>query len=179
MSGRIKKYRILFAACMSFLFAVPFCLADRDTMDIIASVIVLPTFKIDVDNTYLDFGLVEPGQSVTLKEGAYYNRVRCISNKGINYSVKVIMRGDIVGPRGTAIPPSQLKCRVYRSSGSGTAMTNWQEFLNEPVLIYTASLEDRTGDEVVLELQYRLDLPADAPGGHYILRVAYTLTEEG
>lgn len=154
------------------------CIAEQDTEDLFASVIVLPAFDITIDNNYLDFGLVEPGETVTLKEGAYYNEIKCVSNKGIKYYVKIYMLGEITGSRQTKIPPSSFKWKVYDTSGSGIAVSEWQEFSDKPVLVYTSGLEDEIGNEVVIRFQYKLDLPPKARGGHYSLNVAYMLTEE-
>ena len=152
--------------------------ADQDTEDVFASVVVLPTFKIEIDNNYLDFGLVNPGESVTLKQGTYYNTIRCVSNKGIKYYVKLHILGDIIGPKGNKIPPASFKWKVYYSSGSGTPVTKWQEFSDEPVIVYTSGAEDEIGSESKIRFQYKLDLPSSVRGGHYSLKVAYLLTEE-
>ncbi len=174
-----KIYKIL--ACF---LAIPFILtpcisiAEEDTKDLFASVIVLPTFDITLDNNYLDFGLVEPGETVTLKEGAYYNEIKCSSNKGVKYYIKTYILGEIIGSKQTKIPPSSFKWKVYDASGSGIAISEWQEFSDKPILVYTSGLEDEIGSAVVIQFQYKLDLPAKARGGHYSLNVAYILTEE-
>ncbi len=154
------------------------CYANQDSEDVFASVFVLPNFSIDIDNNYLDFGLVNPGESVTLKPGTYYNSLRCVSNKGTRYYLKIHILGEIIGPKGNKIPPSSFKWKVYGLSGSGTVITEWQEFSDKPVLVYTSGAEDEMGSEVIIRFQYKLDLPASARGGRYSLKVAYLLTEE-
>ena len=177
-SGTIKIIKILIVGIIAILIMPLVSLADQDTEDVFASVVILPTFDIVIDNNYLDFGIVEPGQSATLKEGTYYNQARCISNKGIEYFVKIDLLDDIIGPNGTKIPPQSLKWKVYRSTGTGTAVSGWQEFSKDPVLVYTSSSDDAMGADVNIKFQYRLDLPYDALGGNYNLRVAYIITEE-
>jgi len=177
-NGIIKIIKTLIVGIMAMLIMPLVSFADQDTEDVFASVVILPTFDIVIDNNYLDFGIVEPGQSVTLKQSRYYNQVTCISNKGIEYFIKIDLLDDIIGPSGTKIPPKNLKWRVYRSTGTGTVVSDWQEFSKNPVLVYTSSSDDMMGTEVNIKFQYRLDLPYDALGGNYSLRVAYIITEE-
>ena len=174
------RVRLLLVFVLMILSALmPFvCRAEQDSEDIFASVVVLPAFKIDIDNNYLDFGVVNPGESVTLKQGTYYNTIKCVSNKGTEYYLKLYILGDIIGPRGARIPPASFKWKVYRSRGSGTAVTKWREFSDEPVIVYRSGAGDETGNEREIRFQYRLDLPASAKAGHYSLKVAYMLTEE-
>ncbi len=178
ISGIKKNQLSIFIAIILLLLVPLVCRAEQDTEDVFASVVVLPTFKIEVDNNYLDFGLVNPGESVTLKQGTYYNEIGCISNKGLKYYMKLHILGDIIGSKESKISPSSFKWRVYDASGSGTAVTEWQEFSNEPVVVYTSGAEDEIGSACRIRLQYKLDLPSSARGGHYSLKVAYLITEE-
>jgi hypothetical protein len=164
---------------LTILLSIPFIgHAEQETEDVVASVVVLPAFKIDVDNNYLDFGLVNPGESVTLTPQGYYNSIKCLSNKARQYYVKLHILGDVLGPRGTKIPPASFKWRVYQASGKGEAQQGWREFSNEPFIIYTSAGDDEIGSQNLIRLQYKLDLPASARGGHYSLKVAYLLSEE-
>ncbi|MFC1631340.1 hypothetical protein ACFL1I_00105 [Candidatus Omnitrophota bacterium] len=153
-------------------------LADQLTEDVFASVIVTPTFNITVDNDFLDFGLVNPGESATLKPASHFNTVSFISNKARKYYLKITIHGDISGPKGARIPDSSVKWKVVRASGSGVAVNGWQEFSDQPLLVYTSSAEDATGAANKIDFQYRLDLPPQASGGNYSLQLAYSLTEE-
>jgi hypothetical protein len=169
----------IFISAVLLTLAIPLIgHAEQETEDLFASVVVLPAFKIDVDNNYLDFGLVKPGETVTLKPQGYYNTIKCVSNKARQYYVKLHILGDILGPRGTKIPPESFKWRVYQTSGSRGAKEGWHQFSNQPVIIYTSAGDDETGSRNLIRLQYKLDLPAYASGGHYSLKVAYLLTEE-
>lgn len=176
-----KKRKIQLAVFIAVILSVliPFiCYADQDSEEVFASVFVLPSFSIDIDNNYLDFGLVKPGESVMLKPATYYNSLRCVSNKGARYYLKIHILDEIIGPKGSRILPSSFKWKVYGLNGSGTAVTEWQEFSEKPMLVYTSGAEDKMGSEVRIRFQYKLDLPASARGGHYSLKVAYLLTEE-
>ncbi len=175
---RNKIFRYFISITLIYFLSNPICNAEEATVDVFASVVVLRAFDINIDNSYLDFGQVESGESVTLKEGAYYNEIKCISNKGFTYYVKIHIIDEIIGPTGSKIPASSFKWRVLSANGSGTVVSEWQEFSREPVLVYTSSAEDETGNEVIIRFQYRLNLPPRAMGGHYSLRVAYMLTEE-
>jgi len=164
--------------CFVFVFTASFSYADLDTQDIFASVVVLPTFDVKTDTNYLDFGVIEPGESVTLKENTYYNEVTCVSNKGVKYYLKANLLGDIKGPEGTTIPPSSVKWKIFRVKGEGTITSeDWQPFAKEPAVVYTSNFGDEAGGEVTIKLQYRLDLPSNAMGGNYNLQVAYIMTE--
>jgi len=145
---------------------------------VFASVVVTPTFKIDVNNNFLDFGLVNPGESVTLKPGTYFNTVSFVSNKSRKYYLKIYIIGEIIGAGGVKVPYSSVKWKIYRTSGSGTAVADWQPFSDQPMLVYTGSSEDALGRENTINFQYRLDLPPKARGGNYSLKLAYALTEE-
>jgi len=174
-----RKIQLCLFISIILLVLIPLvCRADQDSEDVFASVFVLPSFLIDIDNNYLDFGLVKPGESVTLKPATYYNSLRCISNKGTRYYLKIHIPDEIIGPKGSRIPSSSFKWKVYGLNGSGTAITEWQEFSDKPVLVYTSGTEDETGEEIIIRFQYKLDLPGSARGGHYSLKVAYLLTEE-
>lgn len=178
---RNKHIIILGFAALAVVFATltPYvCNADEDMEDIFASVAVLPVFEINIDNNYLNFGVVNPGDSVTLKEGTYYNTIKCIANKGRKYYVKIHILNEIVGPKGNKIPSESFKWRIYHTEGRGIAASDWQEFSDEPQIVYTSDEEDEIGKELALRFQYRLDLPGSAIGGHYGLNVAYLLTEE-
>lgn len=176
MRNRLYSYLIFIILIYSLKNSI--CNAEQETEDVFASVIVLSAFDINIDNNYLHFGQVEPGESVTLKEGAYYNEIKCISNKGFTYYIKIHILDEIIGPTGSKIPASSFKWRVLTADGSGTVISEWQEFSHGPALVYTSGAEDEIGNEVTIRFQYRLDLPPQAMGGHYSLRVAYMLTEE-
>lgn len=174
-----KNMRYIYALV---LLVVPMAMfsayADQDTEDIFASVVVNPSFNIEVDNNYLEFGMVEPGQTVTLKGSTYYNTIKCLSNKGIRYTVKLYILGDVTGPMGNKIDTSYFKWKIYDTDGRGIPVTDWQEFSDKPVTFYTSSLDDEAGREVLIRMQYKLELPASARGGRYNLRAAYIITEE-
>ncbi|NQU95610.1 MAG: hypothetical protein HQ549_05215 [Candidatus Omnitrophica bacterium] len=161
-----------------FAVLVPcICNADEDIEDIFASVVVLPVFDINIDNNYINFGVVNPGDSVTLKEGTYYNTIKCAANKGRKYYVKIHILNEVIGPKGNQIPPESFKWRIYHTDGRGIAAPGWQEFSDEPQVVYTSDTEDEIGKELILRFQYKLDLPGSAMGGHYGLKVAYLITE--
>ncbi|MDD5439854.1 MAG: hypothetical protein PHS37_06690 [Candidatus Omnitrophica bacterium] len=172
MKARI--YFLIFLASLLF----PAAFADQDTENLYASVTVLPNFSVNLDNNLLDFGMIQPGQTVTLKEGSPYNRAICISNKGKIWYLKLSLVGDIIGPAGTKIDPSSVKWKVYDVQGNGSPVEGWQNFGATPVLAYTAGGDDLTGREVRVSLQYSLTLPDKAVAGHYVIRVLYSLTEE-
>ena len=174
---RVLRYLMMLPA-ICLLLTSGICVAEQDTDDLFASVTVLPAFDTTIDNNYIDFGLVEPGESVTLKDGTYYNTIKCISNKGINYYVKINILDEIIGPKGNIIPPESFKWRIYHATGTGAPVSGWQDFSQQPLTVYTSGHEDETGNEVIIRFQYRLDLPPSARGGHYSIKVAYVLTEE-
>ena len=171
------RYFIIFLAAF-FIFIAGICAAEQDTEDLFASVVVLSTFDVTVDNNYINFGRVEPGESITLQEGAYYNTLKCVSNKGRDYYVKIHLLDDVIGPKGNIIPASSFKWKIYDTTGTGSPVSGWQEFSREPLLVYASSPEDEMGNELMIRFQYKLDLPRKATGGHYDLKVVYMLTEE-
>jgi len=152
--------------------------ADEDTENIYASVTVLPRFTLSLDNNYLDFGNIQSGETVVLNPASYYNTIKCVSNKGKKWYLKISLQGDIKGPAGTTVDPSFCKWRIHSETGDGSPVEGWSSFNKEPVFVYTARGEDIQGKGVTIRFQYSLELPPCAKAGHYSIRVLYTLTEE-
>ncbi|MBI5144381.1 MAG: hypothetical protein HZA30_04875 [Candidatus Omnitrophica bacterium] len=145
--------------------------------DMFASVVVIPTFKISLDNANISFGYTEPGKSVELYPYKHYNELKCISNKGNTWYLKLSVIGSVIGPPDTTVKMDSFKWMVSRSTGDGVIEKEWHSFTEYPAVAYTSGLADSTGEEVTLYFKYKFDLPASAKGGNYNLNVLYTMTD--
>ncbi len=172
----IRNYYIPIIAVSMLLLAVPCAYPEQVDQDMYAQVYVNPIFTLSLDNANISFGYSDPGKTIELKPDTYYNLVKCRSNKGKTWYLKVSIMGEIAGPQ----PPISLdsfKWKVFRSTGDGVPQTGWQPFTKEPVLVYTSGPGDNTGAEVIVQFQYKLDMPASATGGYYSVKVLYSMTD--
>lgn len=172
----MKPGRFFLIAVILFLAAAPQACAEEVERDMFGAVSVNPLFRFTLDNASISFGFAKPGDTIELKPDAYYNMVKCTSNKGRKWYLKLSIMGEISGP----VPPIALgsfKWKVFRTSGDGTAVTDYQPFTAEPVTAYTSGSRDVTGDEVTVQFKYKLDMPTSAIAGIYSLRVLYTMTD--
>lgn len=145
--------------------------------DMYVSVAVLPTFKLSLDNANINFGYVDPGKSVELYPEKNYNEVKCVSNKGTKWYLRLSIIGDIVAPVGGNVTIDCFKWMIASSTGDGVAEKDWHPFTAEPSQAYTSGTNDMIGEEVTIRLKYKLDLPKNSIGGNYGLNVLYTMTE--
>jgi len=167
--------------CLAFTLSVAggaFALEQR-LQDLTASVEVAPTFSLSLDNPNLAFGLIGPGQSKTLGEGYYFNEVRCRSNSGRNWFLKVQLISLKMMEKEYHLTAPNLKWKVVSSTGTAEPVGKMQfeEFQNEPVLLYASQGDDNRGKEVALKFQYNLSSPADAPAGTYVGQIIFTMAE--
>lgn len=176
----LTKRVILFLAELLFLFYYSQIYAlDRKITDISASVEVLPTFSISLDNPHLAFGLVKPGQTKILGEGRFFNQIKCRSNYGRDWYLKAQLTSLRLLGKPYSLPTSNLKYRIVESTGSAEVLSRegFKEFTEQPSVIYTSQSDDNEGKEVILRFQYSLTSPSDAPAGNYIGRIIFTMTE--
>jgi hypothetical protein len=164
---------IIVAFCL--IAACPSSYAEERTEDITASVSVSSTFEISADTIPIDFGVMQSGVPVELYPDRYFNEVRCISNNGRTWYLKVFCQ-DLQGAH-EDIESSNLKFRVYWTDGTGSYSSDWMSFGDFPVLVYTSGGIDSTGREVKIQFVYRLEPPGRATAGHYTALVTYTFTE--
>ncbi len=151
--------------------------SEQVQRDMYASVVVAPIFRLSLDNANINFGYAQPGKSVELYPEKPYNEVKCMSNKGKAWYVKVSVIGNIIGPRESSVKPDSFKWMVARSKGTGIAEKGWHSFSSLPAQAYACSAEESVGEEVTIRFKYKLDLPPDAQGGIYSLNVLYTMTD--
>ena len=172
---RVAKYlRILiFISCLIILAQKGW--AEKADADMFASVVVNPIFSLSLDNANINFGYVDPGTSVELKETTYYNMVVCNSNKGSTWYMKVSILGEVVGA--SEIAMDSFKFKIFSSTGDGTYKNDWQPFTKEAQVAYTSGTNDSAGGDVEIRFKYRLDLPGNAAGGNYSVKVLYTMTD--
>lgn len=171
--------KILIAVSLFAFFYLPAEAMELKMEDLSASVEVVSTFSLSLDNPNLAFGLITPGQTKILGEGRFFNQVKCRSNSGRPWYVKAQLLSLRSAQRPYSPPLSNLKWKIGQTSGSNrtVAQYDFQAFSDAPVLIYTSMGDDNRGKEVELGLQYSLALPPDAPAGEYIGQVVFTMAE--
>lgn len=145
--------------------------------DMYVSVVVLPAFRAVLDNANINFGFSEPGKSVELYPERNYNEIKCVSNKGTKWYLRIAVVGDIIGPQGTNVGIGSFKWLVASSSGDGIIEKGWHPFTKEPAQVYISGPRDMIGDEVTIKFKYKLDLPKNALGGNYGINIIYTMTD--
>ncbi len=149
---------------------------EKVDADMYASVIVNPVFGLSLDNADIGFGYTDPGTSTELKKDTYYNSVTCNVNKGETWYLKIsIIGSEVSGP--SQIPVESFKWKIFRSTGDGAYDDQWHPFTSKPMAAYTSGSNDNTGGDVTVQFRYRLDLPGDAAGGYYSVKVMYTATD--
>ena len=174
---RIIAISVLVILATLILNAYNLTYSEQVQRDMFASVVVLPTFKLSLDNASINFGYAEPGKTIELNPYAHYNEVRCKSNKGKTWYLKVSVTGNIIGPEDSNVGIDSFKWQVVSSSGDGVAEQGWQSFSQTPVRVYTSGERDALGEEVVIRFKYKLDMPQTAKGGNYSVNVLYTMTD--
>jgi len=175
---KIFSYSLILLLASGIILSADISRCEDTYTDMTASVVVLPVFKLSLDNASINFGNVGPGKSVELYPNRNYNEVKCVSNKGLRWYLKVSILGEISAPANSKVAIDNFKWKIDRSDGDGTAEEGWRPFTKEPSRAYTSGTMDASGGEVTIKLRYKLDLPPEAIGGGYGLNVLYTMTEE-
>jgi len=152
---------------------------DYKTDDISASVEVLPTFGISLDNLNLYFGLIQPGSTKILGEGTFFNQIHCRSNSGRPWFLKAQVVSLSLMEKPYKVPAGNLKWKVTQCTGSAQPAGGYdfQSLTEEPLLMYASQGDDDFGKDVVLSMQYSLQSPSDAPAGTYSGQIVFTMAE--
>jgi len=175
------KKRIIIFLCgcgiISFFYSQALALQERIS-DLNASVEVAAVFGISLDNPHLAFGLIGPGKTKVLGEGHFFNEVKCRSNSGRSWYLKVSLVSLRLAEENYILTAPHLKYKIVESTGQArTEKIDFKEFSEQPILIYTSEGEDNRGQEVNLRFQYILSTPADAPAGNYVGQIIFTMSE--
>lgn len=151
---------------------------EEEYEDVVASVVVGSTFKMSIDNDYLSFVNIKPGERLELYSDRNYNQVTAISNHNKPWYLKMSVMGEgLQGPGHNVIPADKLLWKVDDFDGKGVEVEGWQSFQTEPVLVYSSAGDDARGEEVYIRLKYALDAPKDVVAGSYHTTISYTMTE--
>ncbi|MDP2912809.1 MAG: hypothetical protein Q8N91_02245 [Candidatus Omnitrophota bacterium] len=175
----MKKILAALLICAFFLTFKPLEYVHSEELyrEMYASVVVKPTFKLSLDNANINFGYVGPGKSVELYPEKNYNEIKCVSNKGAKWYLRLSVIGDIVAPRGGNVAIDCFKWMITSSTGDGVTERGWHSFTESPAEAYESGPNDMAGEEATIRLKYKLDLPKNSLGGNYGLKVLYTMTE--
>ncbi len=168
--------KVIIIIIISLIPLTSFAYEER-LKDLTASVVIGTTFKLSVDNSSMDFGFINPGETYELYPSRYYNEVTCISNTGRTWYVKMSLMEDLRGVKGGTISRANLKWSVDSVEGNGTRVDGWNSFEDIPVLIYTGSVADSMGEPVKIRLKYKLEVPGNASADSYVATILYSMTE--
>lgn len=171
-------YIVIGVVCIISLISVyRYAYSEQAQRDMFASVVILPSFKLSLDNANINFGFTKPGEQVELYPNTHYNEVKCVSNKGNAWYLKLSVIGNVIGPQDSSVGIDDFKWMVNRSSGDGVTEKGWNSFADLPTRAYTSGPIDSAGGEVTIQFKYRLDMPPNATAGTYNLNVLYTMTD--
>lgn len=138
------------------------------------------TFSFEADNTVIDFGFMDIGQTRALRDrGDYHNQVTCQSDTGNTWYLKI----HLVEPLSSGIDTIANKYFTWQVSsvlnGKGLLFheDEFYPFTMNPELVYTSDQLDNTGNEIKLRFEYRLSIPKSQVPGNYRTTVRYTMTE--
>lgn len=147
--------------------------------DLSASVEVGGVFSLSLDNPNLAFGSIGPGKTEVLGEGRFFNELKCRSNSGRTWYLKANLVSLRLLEKEYFLPAANLKWKVVESTGSSQTLgrLDFQEFSDQPILIYVSEGDDNKGKEVILRFQYSLFSPLDAPAGNYAGQIIFTMAE--
>ena len=180
----MENKRIFFVLFWGSVFFLPLSLKaealEQKIEDLSASVEVAPVFSISLDNPHLVFGLVGPGKTKILGEENFFNELKCRSNSGQTWYLKVqLVNLRLLEKREYSLPASNLKWRIVTSSACAEpkGRLEFQEFSEQPNLIYMSKDEDNRGKEVVLRFQYSMTSTYDIPPGNYVGQIIFTMAE--
>lgn len=145
--------------------------------DLSATVEVGGVFGLDVPQTFLTFHNLSPGETKTLGEGQSHE-VKCRSNSGRPWYLKSQVVSLRETATGRALPVSYLRWRIVDATGDGApAGGGFQEFTEQPSLVYASHGLDEKGRVVVLKFQYSLTSPPSAIAGTYVGHIIFTMAE--
>ncbi|MFA6079747.1 MAG: hypothetical protein WC779_08395 [Candidatus Omnitrophota bacterium] len=173
----MKRSAVVAIMALSAVIFVSGSTAEQATQDMYATVTINKVFSMVLDNALIDFGYAQPGDTIELKTSSYYNEVKCQANKGTTWHLKIAVMGTITGPDGNPVAPEIFKWQVFDSTGDGDPVKDWTPFSATPKVAYTSGQSDMAGREALVRFKYKLDLPKDATGGNYRVRVLYTMTD--
>ena len=180
--SRAAIRRLALAAAALWLCACPGPAAalEERVEDLSASVEVASIFTLNLSKANLTFNNISPGKTLILGEGHWFNEIRCRSNSGRPWYLKAQVVSLKHAGGAYELPTSNLKWKVADSIGSGEPVggrSAFQEFSEQPALIYASQGDDDRGREVILRLQYSLAAPLDALAGNYVGQVVFTMAD--
>ncbi len=148
--------------------------------DLSASVEVASVFSLSLSKTEIVFHDMEPGKTKVLGEGEGYHELTCHANSGRSWYLKAHLASLKAVSGGVSLPPMSLKWKVRTVRGGGESVSapqDFQPFTEEAALIYASRGDDTKGQPVVLQFEYSLTPPLEAPAGNYIGQIVYTMGE--
>lgn len=156
--------------------AQPVAALEERFEDLSASVQVEALFGLDAADTTLSFTDLGPGETKVLGEGRPY-QVTCRSNSGRPWYLKAELRSLQHTGGGGSLPAPNLQWRIISSTGAASVPSRFQEFTEQPVLIYASQGADQRGRPVTLNFHYSLTAPSSALAGTYVGHIVFTMSE--
>ncbi len=156
---------------------------------IIVSVFILYNTKesfgaisLSLDNSLIDFRAMDTGETMEVSDkGFYHNEITCSSTNDQTWYLKAqLIRPFQYGMH--TIPAENFEWVVV-SIGGGTGVVNGDmnrpnSFSVSPTgLIYTSGAGDNSGNEIRIQLRYKLTVPKNSIAGSYNATIRLIMTE--
>lgn len=170
--------RMILATVGAAFAASPAIAFEERLEDFSVSVEVAEVSELSLTESHLAFRQVLPGEPQVLGEGRYHNQLRCRSNSGRPWYLKARVASLRHLPSQDPMPASYLKWSAVDITGHGATAGgdgHFQEFSEQPTLMYAGQGDDLRGREVVLSLQYSLTVPPTARSGSYAGDIIFSL----
>lgn len=172
--------RLIFLILFLFFFVFNLQALEEIFSDLPCSVEVSPIFSLSLDKNHIDFGLVEPGSKRILGEGGFFNELRCRSNYGRTWYLKVNFPSPpkLLGGK-FYLPKDTFRIRVNQKISEAEPLFGLQfdSLDKESKILYISQKDENDGKEVILRFQYMFSVPEDAPAGNYQGQIIFTMTE--
>lgn len=133
-------------------------------------------FTIETDLTSVNFGVMKPGeirgdipfQGVT---------VRCTTDQGRPWTLRIRLERPLANTNNSSsvIPSENFRWYGLNSTGTGTLVTDEQDFLVERVA-YTAPAGEGAGG-IEIKIRFKLNVPTNSQSGDYVTRIILTFIE--
>jgi len=165
--------RVIAVVFFVFFLNIYTAYSTQEDTPLTASVNVNSIFKISIQDSFLDFGSVDPGEISTKKD----INLSCVTNNNKDWSVSIYAQSPLAYEE-YEIPLSNFKWEASVLNGSGQVSTSGNIGLT-PVNFYVAGIDDYiTETPVELALSMHIDVPAGQVAGRYRTILVVTMHEE-
>lgn len=144
----------------------------------ITTISLASSFKMSTSTSDISFGEMDIGEWKQLGEGSYYTQITCKSTNGKTWYLKTYVLTPLTSGART-IDNSYFKYMPGWTDGTGTIQNQYtfNAFTTTPTLVYLSGGGDNNGNDIHIQFQYGLSIPAHQVAGPYNTTVRYLMTE--